>query len=118
LEGNETATERSKRTTAVEVLRLLAQLHANPERRHVFNSGDYFIRGAIDAGLIDWDDLRGSEERSSGRSSSLRLARRAFEIKLGKVSGKVVNLCTRAQLKTVLFLAQPSQRSGTGVEPA
>jgi hypothetical protein len=39
-------------------------------------------------------------------------------MKFGKVSGKVENLCARAQVKTVLFLAQPSQRSGTGVEPA
>lgn len=40
----------------VEVLRLLAQLYADPERRYVLNSGDYFIRAAVEAELVDWDE--------------------------------------------------------------
>jgi hypothetical protein len=51
-----TATQQTKRPTAVDVLRLLAQLHADPDRRHALNSGDYLMRAAVDAGLIDWEE--------------------------------------------------------------
>lgn len=51
-----TATQQSKSTTAVEVLRLAAQLHADPERRHALSSADYFMRAAVEAGLIDWEE--------------------------------------------------------------
>jgi hypothetical protein len=37
---------------------------------------------------------------------------------LGKVSGKVGKVCARVTPFHAFVLAQPSQRSGTGVEPA
>lgn len=54
-EERKTATQ-TKRPTAIDVLRLLAQLHTDPDRRHALNSGDYLMRAAVDGGLINWEE--------------------------------------------------------------
>src|SRR2546425_3400909 len=51
-----TAAPEQRRTTKVEVLRLLAQLDADEARRYVLNSGQYVMQQAVDAGLVTDDE--------------------------------------------------------------
>ena len=49
-EEQTTATQQSKRPTKIAVLRFLAQVDADEERPHVFNSGGDLIHAAVDDG--------------------------------------------------------------------
>jgi hypothetical protein len=94
--GQKTATEQSKRTTAIELLRLLAELHADPERRYVFNSGDYLIKAAVEAGLVDWEEH--SQESLAAAIDEL-LSDGALEVRENHEPGRLAQRLTANRLR-------------------